>query len=365
MKTILVTGGCGFIGSHFVRLLIRQRKWRIVNVDTLTYAGDLARLGRLEDRDRYRFIRADIAEPAMERIFKQERPDAVVNFAAESHVDRSILDSAPFLRTNVIGVQVLLDLARGYDVARFVQISTDEVYGDAEGAAPFVEESLLRPSSPYSASKAAADLLCLAYQRTHGAPVLIARSSNNYGPYQFPEKLIPLMIRNGLSGEPLPVYGDGKQVRDWLFVGDNCAAILKILETGAPGAVYNVSAGELRTNLNVVESVCRIVAAETRRDPRALIERIQLVPDRPGHDRAYVLDSQKIRRELGWEPRVTFEEGLRETVRWYLKKRAWMARVTSGEFRSYYDAVYRGRWKRKTASSKSAGDYPPPASIRR
>lgn len=346
MKTVLVTGGCGFIGSHFVRLLLRRRAWRVVNLDKLTYAGDPARLKDVEEGARYRFVKGDIADRALlDELLREEKPWAAVNFAAESHVDRSILDPSPFLDTNVLGVQALLEVARRHSVDRFVQVSTDEVYGDAQGKGPFSEESPLRPSSPYAASKAAADLFCLASWRTYGVLVVILRSSNNYGPFQFPEKLIPLMIRNAVNGEDLPIYGDGAQRRDWLYVEDNCEALLSVLEDGMTGCIYNVGVGEERTNLGVVHAICRLLADEAGLDSGTLLKKIRFIPDRPGHDRCYALDTQRIRRELGWSPQVTFQAGLKQTVRWYLQNQDWVERVTSGEYKTYYEAVYRHRWR--------------------
>ncbi len=346
MKTVLITGGCGFIGSHFVRLVLRRTEWRVVNLDKLTYAGNLKNLAGVTEGHRYRFVWGDIADRVMvDGLFREEKPWAVVNFAAQSHVDRSILDPSPFLHTNVVGTQVLLEAARAAGLERFLQISTDEVYGDADGREPFTEHSPLNPSNPYAASKAAADLLCLAYRRTYGLPVLIVRSTNNYGPHQFPEKLIPLVIRNALCGEMLPVYGDGAQRRDWLYVKDNVAAILRILEKGAAGAIYNVSAGEERSNLEVVQAVCRLVAEQGKVGLSDLLDRVRFVPDRPGHDRRYALDSMRVRRELGWSPAVPFEEGLRRTVRWYLDHRQWVEWMTSGEYQKYYEAVYLRGWR--------------------
>lgn len=349
MRTVLVTGGCGFIGSHFVRLLHDRTDWRIVNLDKLTYAGDPERLAELAPGGRYCFVRGDIADrPAVEALFREERPWAVVNFAAESHVDRSILDAAPFLETNIGGVQSLLEAARQHPVDRFVHISTDEVYGDLADGERASEDSALRAGSPYAASKAAADLLCLAYRRTYGLPVLVVRSSNNYGPWQYPEKLIPLMIRNALAGEPLPVYGDGRQQRDWMHVTDNTGAILRVLEDGAPGSVYNVATGHERTNVEVVRALCRVLAEEGAVAWDEVVSRIRFVSDRPGHDRRYAMDAVKIRRELGWAPRIRFEEGLAQTVRWNLDQRAWLQRVTSGDFRAYRDAVYARAWGRRS-----------------
>ena len=347
MKTVLVTGGCGFIGSHFVRLLLGQGRWRVVNVDLLTYAGHLENLPGVQDGPAYRFVRGDIADASqIDALFRDERPWAAVNFAAESHVDRSILDAGPFLRTNVGGVHALLEAVRRHRTERFVQISSDEVYGDADGRPASDEAAPLRPSSPYAASKAAADLLCLAFARTYGTPVVIARSANNFGPFQYPEKLIPVLCRNALGGQTLPVYGDGLQRRDWLYVEDNVSALFAILERGRPGAVYNVATGEERTNLDVVRSVCDALARRTGTPVEAFLQQIRHVPDRPGHDRRYALATARIRDELGWRPRVTFEDALRRTLDWYVDHQEWVAQVTSGEDRAYYDAVYTRRWER-------------------
>lgn len=347
MKTVLVTGGCGFIGSHFTRLLIQRTPWQVVNLDKLTYAGNLENLKDIEENPRYRFVKGDITDRVfVNRLLGEEKPWAIVNFAAESHVDRSILDSSPFLGTNIVGVQVLLEASRHYGVGRFLQISTDEVYGDAEGKEPFHEESPLFPSSPYAASKASADLLCLSYLRTYGMPILIARSSNNYGPFQFPEKLIPLMIRNALIGEELPVYGDGLQRRDWLYVEDNVEAIFCILEKGKIGSIYNVGTGEERTNRDVVHAICKVLSGETELSLDALIGRVRSVPDRPGHDRRYALNTERVFREIVWSRTVPFEPGLRKTVRWYLDNQDWVRRVTSGEYKTYYEAVYTRVWQK-------------------
>ncbi len=344
-KVILVTGGCGFIGSHFVRRLLHERPWQVVNLDKLTYAGDPARLSDVTGDSRYRFVHGDITDSELVgELLNVERPWAVVNFAAESHVDRSILDSAPFLRTNVQGVHTLLEAARQHRVERFLQVSTDEVYGDAEGLLPRTEEDPLCPSSPYAASKAAADLLCLAYRRTYGLPVLIVRSSNNYGPYQHPEKLIPLTIRNLLSGDPVPVYGDGGQQRDWLFVEDNCRALLAVLERGPVGAIYNVASGVRVSNIELVRRICTLLAEELGTDPGEFLDRIQFVRDRPGHDRVYAVSTDRIRSELGWRPEVGLEEGLRRTIRWFLENRAWLERTVDEAYRAYYEAVYVRGW---------------------
>jgi dTDP-glucose 4,6-dehydratase len=344
MKTLLITGGCGFIGSNFVRFLSARPEWRIINLDMLTYAGNLANVEGMVG-EAYRFVRGDICDRELiERILREEKPSAIVNFAAESHVDRSILDPSSFLPTNIGGVQALLEAIRTYPVERFVHISTDEVYGDNENKDRSSEESSLVPSSPYSATKAAADLLCMAYRRTYSLPVLITRSSNNYGPNQFPEKLIPLLIHNALNEMELPVYGDGKQVRDWLYVEDNCRAILSVLEQGRVGSIYNIGTGEERSNLSVVELICAVVAEQTNRDLATLKKRICHVADRPGHDRRYAIETTKVRAETGWKPQVDFSTGLKRTVDWYLNHSDWIAQVTSGEYRNYYDTVYLRSW---------------------
>jgi len=344
MKTILVTGGCGFIGSNFVRLLSDETDWRIVNLDKLTYAGNLANIADAP-RDRVRFVQGDICDQALVRqLINEEKPWAVVNFAAESHVDRSILDASPFLQTNIGGVQTLLDAIRGCPVERFLHISTDEVYGDKEGKGASSEEAALAPSSPYAATKAAADLLCFSYRRTYGLPIIVTRSSNNYGPYQFPEKLIPLLIRNGLNEMDFPVYGDGLQIRDWLHVEDNCRAIFAVLEKGRIGSIYNIGTSEERTNLDVVEAICVAIADRRGVELKKLRERIRSVTDRPGHDRRYAIHTAKIRDEIGWQPRTNFAAGLKDTVDWYLDHAEWVSQVTSGEYRKYYDSVYAQAW---------------------
>jgi dTDP-glucose 4,6-dehydratase len=344
MKTILVTGGCGFIGSNFVRLIVAERDWRVVNLDKLTYAGNLANVTDV-GIGRMRFVRGDICNREfVERLLKEEQPWAVVNFAAESHVDRSILDSTPFLQTNVSGVQVLLEAVRRSSLERFLHISTDETYGDREELEPSDESAPLNPSSPYAASKAAADLLCFSYRRTYGLPIMVTRSSNNYGPYQFPEKLIPLLIRNGLNGLELPVYGDGRQIRDWLHVEDNCRGILAVLEYGRIGSIYNIGTGDERTNLDVVDAICIAVAKQGGIALGRLKEQVRFVADRPGHDRRYAIDTAKVRRETGWRPRKQFADGIEETVAWYLAHRDWTDSVTSGAYQSYYDSVYKKLW---------------------
>ena len=344
MKTILVTGACGFIGSNFVRLLSAQTTYRLVNLDKLTYAGNLENTADLAGEDN-RFVQGDICDRALvERVLKDEKPWAVVNFAAESHVDRSILDASPFLKTNIAGVQTLLEAIRNHPVERFLHISTDEVYGDKEGKESSSEEAPLLPSSPYAATKAAADLLCFSYRRTYGLPIMVTRSSNNYGPYQFPEKLIPLLIRNGLNNLELPIYGDGKQIRDWLYVEDNCRGILSVLEKGRDGAIYNIGTSVERTNLEVVEAIC-VALAERKGIPLSKLKgRIHSVTDRPGHDRRYAINTSKVRNEFGWKPRMDFAAGIKQTVDWYLDHLDWISRVTSGEYRNYYESVYAHAW---------------------
>jgi len=336
---LLVTGGCGFIGSNFIRFILKTHPdWKVVNLDKLTYCGNLANLRDLENHPNYRFIRGDIADRELiNRLFKTERFDAVLNFAAESHVDRSILDPSPFIETNVKGVQVLLEAARQYPVERFIQISTDEVYGSLGPTGKFTEESPLRPNNPYSASKASADLLCRAYWKAYGIPIIITRSSNNYGPYQFPEKLIPLMIRNALLGKELPVYGKGEHIRDWLYVEDNCRAITLVLERGRVGEIYNIGGGCEKKNIEVVRMICDIL-----REIRGLRPKIQFIKDPrgPAHDFRYALDCTKIKEELGWEPQTKFEEGLRRTVNWYLENQDWVESVISGEYLEYYEKIY-------------------------
>lgn len=333
---LLVTGGAGFIGSNFILYMVRKYPhYHIINVDALTYAGNLENLRSVEEHPNYRFIKADIADrAAMEPLFR-DGLDAVLNFAAESHVDRSIMQPDLFVRTNVLGTQTLLDLAKQYHVGKFVQISTDEVYGTLGETGLFTEETPLAPNSPYSASKAGADLLVRAYHETFGMNVNITRCSNNYGPYQFPEKLIPLMIRNALADKPLPVYGDGLHVRDWLYVEDHCSAVNLVLHKGASGEVYNIGGNNERTNIDVVKTIL----AELGK-PESLI---RFVKDRPGHDRRYGIDAAKIRRELGWQPKYNYETGIQETIRWYLANQDWMDQVTSGAYLQYYEQQYRDR----------------------
>ncbi len=337
---ILVTGGAGFIGSNFVLDLRKTRPdVTIVNVDLLTYAGNLENLTALEQDDGHLFVRADVADrDDMEAVFAEHGFDGVIHFAAESHVDRSILDATPFVRNNILGTQVLLDLARAHKVTRFLQVSTDEVYGALGAEGLFSETTPLAPNSPYSASKASADMLVRAAHETHGYNVSITRCSNNYGPLQFPEKLIPLMIANALEDKPLPVYGDGMQIRDWLHVSDHCSALWRVFEQGAPGSVYNIGGNNEWANINVVKLLLEILGK-----PESLIE---YVTDRLGHDRRYAIDASLIRDELGWEPSRRFEEALPETVQWYLDNRSWWERVRSGAYRDYYEQQYGARMGR-------------------
>jgi dTDP-glucose 4,6-dehydratase len=334
---LLVTGGAGFIGSAYVHLCRRARPDAlVVNVDVLTYAGNLENLRDLEADPRHVFVRADIRDgAAMLDVMKRHAIDAVVNFAAESHVDRSIMSAQPFLDTNVAGTLRLLEAARAAGVKRFLQVSTDEVYGSLGPTGAFEETTPLAPRSPYSASKTAADHFVMAFHHTHGMDTVITRCSNNYGPFQFPEKLIPLMILNALDGRPLPVYGDGMQVRDWIHVDDHCAAIDLVLRGGRAGEVYNIGAENERPNLEVVRAILRLAGKDE--------SLIRHVPDRPGHDRRYAMNSKKIRDALGWRPRHVFEAGLEETVSWYRDNGAWTERVRSGAYRDYYDRQYAER----------------------
>lgn len=334
---ILVTGGAGFIGGNFVHHMVKKYpEHTVINLDLLTYAGNLETLKPVEDKPNYKFVRGDIADRKfIMDLFEKERPDVVVNFAAESHVDRSITDPGIFVQTNVMGTQVLLDASKEYGVKRYHQVSTDEVYGDLPLDRPdlfFREDTPLHTSSPYSSSKASADLFVLAYYRTYGLPVTISRCSNNYGPYHFPEKLIPLIISRALADEKLPVYGKGENVRDWLHVSDHCDAIDLIIHNGRVGEVYNVGGHNEKTNLEVVKTILKALGK-----PESLIE---FVTDRPGHDLRYAIDPTKLETELGWKPKYTFETGIRQTIQWYLDNREWWENIISGEYAGYFDKMY-------------------------
>jgi dTDP-glucose 4,6-dehydratase len=334
---VLVTGGAGFIGSSFVRYLLRtQPDVEVINFDLLTYAGNLRNLEEVASHRRYGFVRGDIADAAqVGDVFRRHTPEAVVNFAAETHVDRSIEDSAPFLRTNVLGTQCLLDQARRSGVRKFVQISTDEVYGSLGPSGAFREDTALDPSSPYSASKAGADLLALSYFRTHGLPIVITRCCNNYGPFQFPEKLLPVLITNAMDDRPLPIYGDGLNVREWIFADEHSRAVALALDRGVPGEVYNVGSGQEMTNLEVVRLVLKLLGK-----PESLIT---FVKDRPGHDRRYAIDCSKIREQWSWKSEVDFETGLEQTIAWYRTRQDWVAEIKDASYMSYYDRMYTHR----------------------
>ena len=336
-KTIIVTGGAGFIGSNFVYYMLKKYpNYRIVCLDALTYAGNLSTLKKAMDNENFRFVKADIRDAkAVDKLFAEEKPDIVVNFAAESHVDRSILDPQAFLETNILGPQVLMDACRKYNVKRYHQVSTDEVYGDLPLDRPdlfFTEDMNLHASSPYSASKASADLVTLAYHRTYGLPVTISRCSNNYGPYHFPEKLIPLMIINALHDKPLPVYGDGKNVRDWLYVEDHCKAIDMIIHADCVGETYNVGGHNEMANIDIVKLILKELGK-----PESLIT---FVEDRKGHDRRYAIDPTKIKTQLGWEPETKFENGIVKTIKWYLDHKDWWEEIISGDYQKYYEKMY-------------------------
>lgn len=338
--TIIVTGGAGFIGSNFIFYQLKNHPDdRIVCLDKLTYAGNLETLKSVMDNENFRFVKADIADKqAVEALFEEEKPDIVVNFAAESHVDRSIEDPSIFLKTNILGTQVLMDACRKFDVKRYHQVSTDEVYGDLPLDRPdlfFTEETPIHTSSPYSSSKAGADLLVLAYYRTFGLPVTITRCSNNYGPYHFPEKLIPLIISRALADESLPVYGKGENIRDWLYVEDHCAAIDLVIRKGRVGEVYNIGGHNEKTNLEVVKTILKQLGK-----PESLIT---FVTDRPGHDMRYAIDPAKIHRELGWLPQTKFDDGIKKTIDWYLDNKQWWQNILSGEYQNYFDSMYSNR----------------------
>ena len=344
MKRFLVTGGAGFIGSNFIQLLLQQPDLQVLNMDKLTYAGNLDSLQSVAEQPGYEFIQADICiAEQVEKIINEFQPDAIVHFAAESHVDRSIDGPAAFIQTNIIGTFNLLEAARKYwrelpdgakNSFRFLHVSTDEVYGSLGATGLFTEDTPYAPNSPYSASKASSDHLVRAYHHTYGLPVVTTNCSNNYGPYQFPEKLIPLMILNALAGKPLPVYGDGMQVRDWLYVVDHCRAILAVLKNGVCGETYNIGGHNEMPNIRIVRTICGLLdELRPRADGKPYTEQISYVADRPGHDRRYAIDAGKIARELGWLPQETFDSGIRKTVEWYLENPQWCERVTSGKYR--------------------------------
>jgi dTDP-glucose 4,6-dehydratase len=344
MKNILVTGGAGFIGSNFVRYMLQKHPtYRIINFDLLTYAGNLGNLEEIEPGSQYAFVKADICDKGrVEESFREYSIDAVVHFAAESHVDRSILGPAVFVQTNVLGTSVLLEASKQYGVERFVHVSTDEVYGSLGASGKFSETTPLHPNSPYSATKASSDLLALAYYHTFQTPISVTRCSNNYGPYQFPEKLIPLMIANALNDKPLPVYGDGLNVRDWLYVHDHCTALDAVLHKGKNGEVYNIGGNNEKTNIEIVKLILHGL-----KKSESLIKFVQ---DRLGHDRRYAIDASKMKNELGWAPVHTFENGIQETIRWYLANKEWWQRILSGEYQSYYEKQYAQRIQPKAGA---------------
>lgn len=330
---VLVTGGAGFIGSNFVHYMLdRYPSYQITNLDALTYAGNLENLRFIQENNNYTFVKGDITNSELVNSLFEQGVDKVVHFAAESHVDRSILEPDIFVKTNVLGTQVLLEAARKFEVKKFVHVSTDEVYGTLGETGLFTEETPLSPNSPYSASKAGSDLLIRSYHETFGLPVNITRCSNNYGPYQFPEKLIPLMIANALNDKSLPVYGDGLNIRDWLYVEDHCSAIDLVLHKGINGEVYNIGGNNERTNIQIIQTILRELGK-----PESLI---QYVKDRPGHDRRYGIDATKITNELGWEPKHNFETGIHETIRWYLDNQVWWKRIQTGEYQQYFAKQY-------------------------
>jgi len=356
MQNILVTGGCGFIGANFIQLALKSLpNCRLINLDKLTYAGNPGNLADFEGNSRYRFIQGDICDrDLVDQIFSEEQIDTVVHFAAESHVDRSITGPGEFIQTNIVGTFTLLDAARNAWLnspqtpvpgTRFLHVSTDEVYGSLGATGYFTETTPYDPRSPYSASKASSDHLACAYYHTYGLPVLITNCSNNYGPFQFPEKLIPLIISNALNGKELPVYGDGKNIRDWLYVVDHCQAILTVLEKGSLGETYNIGGNSERQNIEVVQTICDVLDERVGRLQSGEIRRslIRFVKDRPGHDRRYAIDASKIKQDLGWQPAVQFEDGIRQTIDWYLDNQPWIASVMDGSYRDYYEKMYGGR----------------------
>jgi dTDP-glucose 4,6-dehydratase len=334
---LLVTGGAGFIGSNFIRYILdKYSDYRVINLDKLTYAGNLENLTGIDKDPRYAFEKGDICDKTRVQLcVVRYEIDVIVHFAAESHVDRSILGASEFVQTNVAGTTVLLEVAKELNIKRFLQVSTDEVYGSLGATGLFTEETPLHPNSPYSASKASADMLALAYQHTFGLPIVVTRCSNNYGPYQFPEKLIPLMIANALNDKPLPVYGDGMNVRDWLHVKDHCSAIDTVLHRGRAGEIYNIGGNNEKPNIEIVKLILRNLGK-----PESLIAYVE---DRLGHDRRYAIDSHKIQNEFGWKPSYTFERGIEETIKWYVDNKQWWERIISGEYQKYYQILYGGR----------------------
>jgi len=334
MKNVLVTGGAGFIGSNFINYILDERDdYNIINLDKLTYAGNLENLISSEKNKNYHFVKGDITNSELVNyLFQKHDIKFVINFAAESHVDRSILGSEVFFRSNVIGTNVLLEAARRFEVEKFLQISTDEVYGSLGSKGLFSEDTPLHPNSPYSVSKASADMMALAFHHTFGVPVVITRCSNNYGPYQFPEKLIPLMIINSINGKKLPVYGDGMNVRDWIYVIDHNRAVEKVFEKGQVGEVYNVGASTELPNIEIVKMILKELGKSENM--------IEFVKDRPGHDRRYAIDSSKIENDLGWQPKFKFEDAISQTIKWYLDNKKWWSRIISGEYQNYYNSQY-------------------------
>ncbi len=336
MKNIFITGGAGFIGSNFVKFVLKKYDYKVINYDKLTYAGNLENLIDIEKHPNYKFVKGDICDKDFaEKIIKENNVDTIVNFAAESHVDRSILGAKEFIVTNVLGTQTLLDITKNLGIEKYLQVSTDEVYGslpEDKKELKFTENTPITTNSPYSASKASADLLCNAYYHTHKLPVLVTRCSNNYGPYQFPEKLIPLMIAKALDGEKLPVYGDGKNVRDWLYVEDHCSAICEVLHKGKIGEVYNIGGNNEWYNIDIVRIILKLLGKSE--------DQISYVKDRPGHDRRYAIDSTKIQNELGWKPAFQFENGIEATIKWYVENENWWRKVMSGEYMKYYEKNY-------------------------
>jgi dTDP-glucose 4,6-dehydratase len=336
MKNILVTGGAGFIGSNFIKFALDNYDYNVVNFDKLTYAGNLENLTDVEFDERYKFVKGDICDKKeVEKAVKENEIDTIINFAAESHVDRSILGAKDFINTNVMGTHVLLEILKENKLEKYLQISTDEVYGslpEDRKEIKFTEKTPITTNSPYSASKASADLVCNAFYHTFNLPILITRCSNNYGPYQFPEKLIPLMIAKALEGEKLPVYGDGKNIRDWIYVEDHCSAIMEVLHKGDNGEVYNIGGNNEWYNIDIVKLILKKLNKSE--------DRIQYVKDRPGHDRRYAIDSSKIMNALGWKPKYNFEEGIERTIKWYIQNEDWWKKVMSGEYKNYYEENY-------------------------